>query len=119
MADQVTVKVPVGIAGDSMSEVERTIPADEPPPLPVNEKLAVVGKPTPRLDGRQKVTGAARYTADVRLPGMLFGRIVRSPLPHARVRAIDTSAAERAPGVRAVVLVDHLLGGAVLRDPSQ
>lgn len=119
MADQVTVKVPVGIAGDSMSEVERTIPADEPPPLPVNEKLAVVGKPTPRLDGRQKVTGAARYTADVRLPGMLWTRIVRSTLPHARIRAVDTSAAERAPGVRAVALVDHLIGGAELRDKSK
>jgi xanthine dehydrogenase YagR molybdenum-binding subunit len=119
MADQVTVKVPVGIAGEGITEVERTIASDEPPPLPVNEKLAVVGKPTPRLDGRQKVTGAARYTSDVRLPGMLWTRIVRSTVPHARIRAVDTSAAERAPGVRAVALVDHLLGGAELRDKSK
>jgi xanthine dehydrogenase YagR molybdenum-binding subunit len=118
MADQ-TVKLPFGIAGDGLREIERTVPADEAPPLPANEKLAAIGKPTPRIDGRLKVTGAARYTADVRLPGMLFARIVRSTQPHARIRAIDTSAAERMPGVRAVHVVDHLLGGAHLRDPGK
>jgi xanthine dehydrogenase YagR molybdenum-binding subunit len=115
----VTIRVPSGIAGVDLGEVERTVPADEPPPLPPNDRLSVLGKPTPRLDGRAKVTGAARYTADVRLPGMLFARVVRSTLPHARIRSIDTSAAERAPGVRAVHVVDHLLGGAHLRDPKQ
>ena len=119
MADDVTVKLPFGIAGDGLREVERTIPAGEPPPLPPNDRLSVIGKPTPRLDGRLKVTGAARYTSDVRLPGMLFARIVRSTLPHARIRAIDTSAAEQAPGVHAVQVVDHLIGGAELRDPKQ
>ena len=119
MGDTVTVKLPQGIAGDAMTEVERTIPADEPPPLATNDKLAVVGKPTPRLDGRLKVTGAAKYTTDVRLPGMLFARMVRSTKPHATVLAIDTSAAERAEGVRAVVLVDHLLGGAEVREPGK
>ena len=87
--------------------------------LPINEKLSSIGKPTPRIDGRLKVTGAARYTADVRLPGMLYGRIVRSVHPHARVRAIDTRDAERVPGVRAVEIVEHLIGSAKLRDPSQ
>jgi len=119
MADEVTVRLPVGIAGDGLREIERAIPADEPPPLAPNDKLTVIGKPTPRLDGRLKVTGAARYTADVRLPGMLFARIVRSTFPHARLRSIDTSAAERVPGVRAVHIVDHLLGSAQLRDPKQ
>jgi xanthine dehydrogenase YagR molybdenum-binding subunit len=118
-------RVPVGIVSPSqshrgeMAEVERTAPPDEPPPWPVNEKLSVVGKPTPRLDGRLKVTGRARYTADVNLPGMLHARIVRSPHPHARVRKIDTSAAERAPGVRAVHVLDHLRGSAALDDPSK
>ena len=51
------------------------------------------------------VTGAARYTVDVRLPGMLFARILRSPHPHARILSIDTSAAERHSGVRAVHVV--------------
>ena len=119
MADPVTIKVPFGIAGDGLREIERAVPADEPPALATNDKLSVIGKPTPRLDGRLKVTGAARYTADVRLPGMLFARIVRSTSPHARLRAIDTSAAERVPGVRSVQIVDHLLGGAKLRDSKQ
>jgi xanthine dehydrogenase YagR molybdenum-binding subunit len=119
MADTVSVKLPFGIAGEDLREIERAIPADEPPPLAANEALRSVGKPTPRLDGRLKVTGAARYTADVRLPGMLFARMVRSKLPHARIRAVDTSAAERVDGVRAVHVVDHLLGGAVLRDPNK
>ena len=119
MGDTVTVKLPQGIAGDAMTEIERTISTDEPAPLATNDKLSVIGKPTPRLDGRLKVTGAAKYTADVRLPGMLFARMVRSTQPHATVLAIDTSAAERAEGVRAVVLVDHLLGGAELREPGK
>ena len=120
MADEkVKVRFPAGIVGAEMSFVERTISADEPPPLPVNAELSVIGKRVPRLDGRLKVTGAARYTADVRLPGMLYARTVRSPHPHARVLSIDTSLAERAPGVRAVHVLDHLRGSAVLKDPKQ
>jgi xanthine dehydrogenase YagR molybdenum-binding subunit len=119
MADTVTVKLPEGIAGESLGEVERTIGSDEPAPLAPNDKLTTVGKPTTRIDGRLKVTGGARYTADVRLPGMLFGRMVRSAKPHARVLAVDTSAAERAEGVRAVVVVDHLLGGAEVREAGK
>jgi len=118
MAD-VTVRFPSGIPGVSLGEVERTIPAEEPPPLPTNDKLAVIGKPTPRIDGRQKVTGAARYTADVRLPGMLFARAVRSPHPHAKITAIDTSAAERIAGVRAVHVLDHVYDMAKVRDASK
>ena len=49
-----------------------------------------------------KVTGAARYGADLQLPGLLYGKILRSPHPHARIRSIDTSKAEALPGVRAV-----------------
>jgi CO/xanthine dehydrogenase Mo-binding subunit len=64
---------------------------------------AVVGKPLPRVDAREKATGAALFTADVRLPGMLHGRILRSPLAHARIVGIDTSRAERLRGVHAVV----------------
>lgn len=112
-------KFPAGIVGWQVGEVERPLPEGEPPPLPVNAELAVIGKRTPRLDGRLKVTGAARYTADVRLPGMLYGRIVRSPHPHARVVSIDTSEAEKHPGVRAAHVLEHLLGSAVLRDKSK
>jgi xanthine dehydrogenase YagR molybdenum-binding subunit len=100
-----TVTLPVGIVGHDLREMTRQIPADEPPPLPPNKELAVIGKPIARHDARAKVTGAARFTVDVTLPGMLHGRILRSPLPHARVRAIDISAATRHPDVRAVVLI--------------
>jgi xanthine dehydrogenase YagR molybdenum-binding subunit len=67
--------------------------------------LKVVGKSTPRIDALERVTGQARYTEDVYLPGMLFARVLRSPHPHARVRSIDTSAAEALPGVMAIL--DH------------
>jgi xanthine dehydrogenase YagR molybdenum-binding subunit len=65
--------------------------------------LAVVGKPHARLEGREKVTGRARYASDVRLPGQLFARVLRSPHPHARIARIDTAQAEALPGVHAVL----------------
>lgn len=76
---------------------------DEPPVWGSDAELRVVGKATPRVDGRERVTGAATYTHDVTLPGMLIAVGVRSPHPHARVDTIDAAEAERAPGVRAVL----------------
>lgn len=70
---------------------------------PADADLAVVGQPHPRLEGREKVTGRAQYASDVRLPGQLYARVLRSPLPHARITAIDTAAAEALPGVHAVL----------------
>ena len=61
----------------------------------------------PRLEACDKVSGRAKYTTDVRLPGQLEGMILRSPQAHATVRAIDLSAARRLPGVRAVVELLH------------
>ena len=61
--------------------------------------LSLVGQRTPRVDGVARVTGQAIYTHDVQLPGMLIGRFLRSPHPHARIRAMDSSAAEALPGV--------------------
>jgi xanthine dehydrogenase YagR molybdenum-binding subunit len=113
------VRLPHGIAGVDLGEIERALPAGEPPPLAANAALAVIGKPAARIDGRAKVTGAARYTADVKLPGMLFARLVRSPHPHARVTSIDTSAAEAHPQVRAVHVIEKIFGSARLRDPSK
>jgi xanthine dehydrogenase YagR molybdenum-binding subunit len=104
--------------GDGLKEVTRRVPIDEPPPLPENAKLKSIGKPIPRLDAIQKVTGKARYTFDIQLPGMLWGRRVVSPWPHARVKSIDTSAAEKYPGVRAVHVLDRVLQTARLRDPK-
>ena len=91
---------------------------DEPPPLAENAKLKTIGKPINRMDAIEKVTGKARYTFDVQLPGMLWGRWVTSPLPHARVKSVDTSAAERYPGVRAVHVLERVLSIAKLRDPK-
>lgn len=110
---------PVGIPGVSIKDAERTIGPDEPPPLPINEKLSVVGKPTPRLDGKLKVTGAARYTADVKLPGMLYARMIVSPHPHAKIKSIDTSAAEQSRGVKAVHVLDRDFGGAQSKDEAK
>jgi xanthine dehydrogenase YagR molybdenum-binding subunit len=94
-------KFPSGIASVGLGEVERQVPLDEPPPLPPNAELAVIGKSTPRQNGRAKVTGATRFTVDVTLPGMLHGRILRASLPHAEISAIDLADALRHPGVRA------------------
>ncbi|HSL24011.1 MAG TPA: xanthine dehydrogenase family protein molybdopterin-binding subunit [Vicinamibacterales bacterium] len=63
----------------------------------------LLGKSTPRLDGPAKASGRAKYAYDIQRPGMLYGRIVRSPHAHARVRAIDLSAAAKASGVRAAI----------------
>lgn len=73
-----------------------------PPRLPLHQE--------PRADYLQKVTGAAIFGSDVEVPGMLHGKILRSPLPHARIRGIDASAALAMPGVVAV------LSGADLKD---
>ena len=63
----------------------------------------VIGTSLPKLDGVEKVTGAARFGADIHLPGMLPGKLLRSPHPHARIVGIDTSRAESLSGVHAVV----------------
>ena len=62
-----------------------------------------IGKRTPRPDGADKVTGRAAYAADTTMPGMIWGKVLRSPHPHARIKSIDTSKAEALPGVMAVV----------------
>jgi CO/xanthine dehydrogenase Mo-binding subunit len=64
---------------------------------------AVVGRPAARKDAPQRVRGEARYTADLRLPGMLQAALLRSPYAHARVRRIDVAPALELPGVRAVI----------------
>ena len=65
-------------------------------------KLRFVGHNVQRVDGFDKVTGRAKFTGDLVIPGMLCGRILRSPYPHARIVSIDTSKAETHPGVVAV-----------------
>jgi xanthine dehydrogenase YagR molybdenum-binding subunit len=99
---------PIGIASVGLHEEPRRIPVGEPPPLPANAGLSEIGKARPRWNGRAKVTGAIRYTVDVTQPGMLFGRILRSPLPHAQVRSIDLSAVRRRESVKAIVSAVNL-----------
>ena len=106
-------KHPAGIVPGTLSEIERRVPADEAPPLAPNAELAWIGKSVPRINGRAKVTGAARFTVDVKLPGMLYGRLLRSPHPHARLASLDLSAAEKHPGVRAALPINEPVGRAV------
>jgi xanthine dehydrogenase YagR molybdenum-binding subunit len=65
--------------------------------------LAVVGRPAPRQDAPERARGEARYTADIKLPGMLHAAVLRSPHAHAHVRRIDLAPALTLPGVRAAV----------------
>ena len=92
------------IKGEDGQEDQYTVVETEGPPgWGKDADLAVVGKPHPRVEGRDKVTGTARYTYDVRLPGQLYAAVLRSPHPHARVKGVDVSKAEALPGVRAVL----------------
>jgi Aldehyde oxidase and xanthine dehydrogenase, a/b hammerhead domain len=79
----------------------------------------MIGVPVAQIAGPDKVTGRTRFAADVEVPGMLWGKILRSPHPHARICRMDASAAWRVPGVKAVVTGQdapgHLMGK-VLRD---
>lgn len=78
-----------------------------------------VGQPLPRVEGPEKVAGLSKYTADVERPGVLWGKSLRSPLPHARILNIDTSRAQNLPGVKAVITahdVSRRLVGAGLKD---
>jgi xanthine dehydrogenase molybdenum-binding subunit len=69
----------------------------------MSETLSVVGKRLPRWEAYEKATGAAKYLADIKLPGMLVGKILFSPHAHARILNIDTSRAKKLPGVEAVI----------------
>lgn len=70
-------------------------------------KLKMVGKPVPRIDGYDKVSGTAQYTFDVSLPRMAFAKTLRSPLPHARIKQIDVSEATKLPGVLAIITYEN------------
>jgi len=73
------------------------------------DKFSVVGQRVQRIEGFEKVTGDSKFIADIYLPGMLVGKVLRSPFPHARIRHIDISKAEKLPGVRAVVTAEDTI----------
>ncbi len=77
----------------------------------------IVGQPVERVDGFERVSGVAQFTYDVHLPGMLYGRMIRSEVPHARIRKIDVSEAAKLPGVR-FILTNENLGDRLYRGKS-
>ena len=83
-------------------QTDRAVSADDLRGL-IEREYAVIGRRMRKVDGLGRVSGAAPYTDDLTLPGMLHGKILRSPHPHARILSIDTSEAESLPGVHAVV----------------
>ncbi len=117
-AGTATVMMPVGVPGYTLRQEPRTVPTTEPPVLPINDECQYIGKSPARQDAHAKVTGSGRYTSDMQLPGMLYAKFVDATVPHARVVSIDTSAAEKVPGVKGVFVIERVLGPAVLRNPS-
>ena len=97
-----TTKIKVGFAGQ-LRDIEVALPANEPKPWDATSKLDVVGQEVPRIEAAAKVTGAARYTHDLHLPGLLHAAVLRSPHPCAVLGALDLAGAREAPGVVAVV----------------
>ena len=77
-------------------------------PVVSGRKFTSIGTRPLRPDGIDKVTGRARYGADMNMPGQIIGKVLRSPHAHALIKSIDTSAAERLPGVRAVITAKDL-----------
>lgn len=85
------------------------------------KEYKIIGKRLPRVDAGDKVRGVARYTDDISMPGTLFGLILRSPLPHAKIMRINTSRAKKLPGVKAIVTGEDTLKvkfGIVSRSPK-
>src|SRR5262245_30032087 len=74
---------------------------------PEEGKRSHIGKRISRIDGPDKVSGRAKYTFDINRPGMLFAKVVRSPYAHAKVVSVDTSVAEKMPGVKAVKIIQE------------
>jgi xanthine dehydrogenase YagR molybdenum-binding subunit len=111
----------IGIPGSAggVKEIERNVPADEPPQLAPNPDLKVIGRRVPRYDGPLKASGAAKYPSDIQLPGMLYGRMVNSTVPHGKIVSIDMSAAEKHPGVKAVHVMQNVIGQAELEDKKK
>jgi len=75
---------------------------EKKPPIKPLAKHAVSGRPTPRTDARIKVTGEAKFTGDIRLPGLLYAAVLRPPAHGAKLKTADTAASEKLPGVKVV-----------------
>ncbi len=84
--------------------IEVILPDREAPPVAEGEEFEVIGKSMPRIEALEKVTGKAEYTTDVRLPGMLFGRLLRSSVARATITGVDISKAQNMRGVKAAAV---------------
>jgi xanthine dehydrogenase YagR molybdenum-binding subunit len=96
------IRVPRVVNGvEQMVEIE--VDEDAGPGWGPNDKHKLLNQRLTRVDGPLKATGVAKYTYDQRLPGMLYARVLRSPHAHARITKIDTDAASKIPGVKAII----------------
>jgi xanthine dehydrogenase YagR molybdenum-binding subunit len=96
------IRVPRVVNGvEQMVEIE--VDEDAGPGWGPNDKHKLLNQRITRVDGPLKATGVAKYTYDQRLPGMLYARVLRSPHAHARITKIDTDAASKIPGVKAII----------------
>src|SRR5438093_3270905 len=89
--------------GEHTEEEYQVVETTTLPRWDADASFTLLGKPHCRVEGAEKVTGRALYAYDVHPPGMLYARVLRSPLPHARIRRIDTTQAEALSGVRAIL----------------
>jgi CO/xanthine dehydrogenase Mo-binding subunit len=92
----------------SSNEPGLLVEGEVPPKL--DRELTIVGKDIDRVDGAEKATGSAAYSGDIKLEGMLYAKILRCPHAHARIKMLDTSEAERLPGVRALISKNNCPG---------
>lgn len=97
-----TEKLRIGFNGEFQTKEVSVAPGD-PAPWDPSQKFEILGTRVPRIDGKAKTTGEARYSIDVRLPGMLYARILRCPFAAATVKSIDLGPARKRPGVKAAL----------------
>ena len=91
-----------------MTEARLLVSGEVPPRL--DREFTVIGKEIDRVDGSEKAAGSAAYAGDIKMEGMLYAKILRSPYAHARIVRLDTSRAEKLPGVRAVISKNNSAG---------
>lgn len=103
MADE--PMVPDDMAGGQVAEVNLPASANPNSPFAWPTERKILSTRVNRIDGPLKVGGRAKYSYDIKRPGLLYGRILRSPHPHARVTSIDLAPALKMPGVKAAVLI--------------